>query len=212
MVDRLCRTIIEHPKRNLLVIILTLVTGVMLVLPAVEEYSAAQTRRGVAREKLDEASGAAANLPQMQAMLLAKKRDLEALERKAVTEKDVEHFRDELQKLIREAGCEMRVVNIDGLPYRRPWKSNDDPLRMTMPGDTGQETPFELVQWKAHLQIQGPMGNIYKFLERVSQMDRFIQAQQVTMKRSDVDENQTQLLMDVVLFNLERKKIAKAGA
>ena len=56
------------------------------------------------------------------------------------------------------------------------------------------------------------MGNIYKFLERVSQMDRFIQAQQVTMKRSDVDENQTQLLMDVVLFNLERKKIAKAGA
>lgn len=212
MIDRLCRTIIEHPKRNLLVITLTLVTGVMLVLPAVEEYSAAQSRGGIAREKLDEASGAAANLPQMQAALQAKKRDLEALERKAVTEKDVEHFRDELQKLIREAGCEMRVVNIDGSPFRRPWKSNDHPLRTDSAGDLGQDTPFELVQWKAHLQIEGPMGSIYKFLERVSQMDRFIHAQQVTMKRSDVDENQTQLLMDVTLFNLERKKVVKTGA
>src|SRR5688572_24432215 len=75
MVDKLVRTIVEHPKRKILVIILTFVTGVVFVLPAVEEYSAAQARQGVAREKLNDASGAAANLPLMQAALQKKKNE-----------------------------------------------------------------------------------------------------------------------------------------
>src|SRR5687768_2063307 len=82
MIDRLIRSIVEHPKRKLLVIILTFVTGVVFILPAVEEYSAAQTRRGQAREKLDEASGTAANLPLMQTSLQNRKRELEVLEHK----------------------------------------------------------------------------------------------------------------------------------
>jgi Tfp pilus assembly protein PilO len=212
MVDRLIRTIVEHPKRKLLVIILTFVTGVVFVLPAVEEYSAAQARQGTAREKLTEASGAAANLPQMQSALQKKKRELEELEQKAVSEKDVEHFRDELQKLIREVGCEMREVHIDEIPTKRPWMSNDSSLNTVSSGNAGPETPFVLVQWNARLRIEGPMGSIYKFLTRVSQLDRFMHARLVDMKRSETDENQTQLRMEVTLFDLERKKAAKDAA
>jgi Tfp pilus assembly protein PilO len=212
MVDRIVRTIVEHPKRKMLVIILTFVTGVVLVLPAVEEYSAAQTRRGAAREKLDEASGAAANLPQMQTALLQKKRELQELEHKAVTEKDVEGFRDELQKLIREVGCEMREVYIEEVPTKRPWMTNDSPLRGSPPGNSGPETPFVLAQWNARLRIEGPMGSIYKFLTRVSKMDRFIHTRLVEMKRSEADENQTQLRMEVTLYDLERKKATKDAA
>lgn len=213
MVERLIRVIIEHPKRKMLVIILTFVMGVVFGLPAVEEYSAARNRMADAREKLEEASGAAANLPQLLGTLDKKKREVQELERKAVTEKDVEHLRDgELQKLIRESGCEMRQMNFDEIPEKRDWMSNDSPLRGPQVGDPGKETPFVLKQWKVRLRIEGPMGSIYKFLERMSQMDRFIHTRQVYMKRSEANENLTQLELEITLFDLARKKAGKVGA
>ena len=212
MVDQLIRTIIEHPKRKMLVIILTGVMGVMFGLPAVEEYSAARTRTAVAREKLQEASGTAANLPQLQAALEKRKTEVQDLERKAVTDKDVERLRvGELQKLIRDAGCEMRQVQIDEQPQKRDWRSNDSPLRGSPIGDPGQETPFVLVQWTARLHIEGPMVNIYKFLQQMSQMDRFIHTTKVEMQRSETNDNMTQLRMEMMLFDLVRKKNGKAA-
>ena len=213
MVDQLIRTLIEHPKRKLLVIILTLVMGVMFGLPAVEEYSAARTRVAAAREKLSVASGTAANLPQLQTALAKRKQELQELERKAVTEKDVEQLRDGgLQKLIRESGCAMRQVSIDEIPDKKPWRSNDSALRGPPNGDPGQETPFELLQWKARLHVEGPMVNIYKFLQQLSQMDRFTHTTKVEMQRSETDDSLTQLKMEITLFDLVRKKANKSGA
>lgn len=213
MVEQFIRTIIDHPNRKMLVIILTFVMGVVFGLPAVEEYSAARSRVVVAREKLKEASGTAANLPLLQATLEKKRREVQELEAKAVTEKDVEKLRDgELQKLIRESGCEMRSVLIDEVPERRDWRSNDSPLRSSPIGNPGQETPFVLTQWKTRLHIEGPMGNIYMFLQRMSQMDRFLQTTKVEMKRSPSNDNLTQLILEFTLFDLARKKAGKSGA
>jgi Tfp pilus assembly protein PilO len=213
MVENIVRTIVEHPRRKVLVIILTLVTGVMFGLFAVEEYSAAHARMSGARQKLDEASGTAANLPQMRTALDRTQREVQELERKAITQKDLEHLRDgELQKLIRETGCEMRQMSIDEVPMKRDWRSNDSPLRGTPIGDAGQPTPFVLMQWNARLQIEGRSHSIYKFLERISQMDRFIQARSVQMQRSETNENMTQLRMEITLFDLARKKSGKDGA
>ena len=212
MIEQMVRGIVEHPKRKTLVITLTLVTGVMSGVFAVEEYSAAQARMVAAREKLDEASGTAANLPQMKNALDKRKSEVQELERKAVTEKDIEHLRDgELQKLIRDAGCEMRSVTIDDIPAKREWRSNDSPLRGVPPGESGQPTPFELTQWNARLLVEGRSINIYKLLERISQMDRFIQTRLVHMQRSETNENLTQLRMELTLFDLARKKVGKNG-
>ena len=212
MIESLVLAIAEHPKRKIIVITLTLVTAVVFALPAVEEYSAAQSRMAKAREKLEEVSGTAANLPQLTQTLNRKKQELRAFELKAVTEKDVEHLRDELQKLIREAGCEMREVNIDELPMKRSWMSNDSPLRGAPIGDPGQETPFVLAQWNARLRIEGPMVSVYKFLARVNEMDRFIQTRQVDMQRSEANESLTQLKLEVTLYDLARKTAGKGGA
>jgi hypothetical protein len=166
-----------------------------------------------AREKLQEASGAAANLPQLQAALDRKKLEIQELEQKAVTEKDVEKLRDgELLKLIQQSGCEMRTLSIGEIPVKRAWMSNDSALRGSPIGDPGQETPFQLVQWTVSLNIVGPMGSIYTFLNQISQMDRFIHTTKVDMRRSDNDENLTQLKMDFTLYDLVRKKAVKNGA
>jgi hypothetical protein len=213
MVDQLIRTIIEHPKRKMLVIILTAVMGVMFGLPAVEEYSAARHRTALAREKLKEASSTAANLPQLQAALEKRKIEVQDLERKAVTDKDVERLRvGEFQKLIRDAGCEMREVKIDDQATKRDWRSNDSPLRGSPIGDPGQETPFVLMQWTARLHIEGPIGNVYKFLQQLGQMDRFIHTTKVEMQRSERSDDMTQLKMEIMLFDLVRKKNGKAAA
>lgn len=206
MVDQLIRTIVEHPKRKLLVIILTLITGVVFGLPSVEEYSAAQARMASAREKLTEASGSAANLPQVQASLELKKNELAALERKTINDKEIEKFRDSLQRLIRETGCEMREVSVDELPQKRSWMSKDSPLRNGPVADPGTETPFVLAQWNARMRIEGTMGSIYKFLASLHEMDRFIQTREVNLQRAEGQDNRTQLRMDITLYDLTRKK------
>jgi hypothetical protein len=56
------------------------------------------------------------------------------------------------------------------------------------------------------------MGNIYKFLQRMNQTDRFIHTTRVDMKRSEANENLTKLHMEFTLFDLTRKKVGKSGA
>jgi hypothetical protein len=148
----------------------------------------------------------------MQTTLEAKKRQLEQLERKAVPQRDIEKLRAELQQLIHDVGCEMREVYIEDMPTRRPWKSNDSPLLGPPTGNPGQETPFFLTQRNAKIRIEGPMPSIYTFLARLNQMDRFIHTKMVSLQRSDADENQTQLRIEMTLFDLERKSASPGGA
>lgn len=205
MVDGTVRWIIQHEKRTLIVITLTFVTGLLLILPAVEEYSAAKDRLRTAREKVSETKRQLQNLPQLQRTFEQKKRELQALESKAVTQNDVEHLRGLLQKLIRETECEMREVTISE-PNIRPWTTNDSVRRGTILSELGTETPFRLIQRNGILRIEGAMPNVYRFLSGVHQLNRFINAKQIKLERSSRDENLTQLEMQFEMFDLARKK------
>ena len=208
MVDGTLRWVIRHEKRAWIVITLTFITGILLVLPAVEEYSAATERTRTAREKLEEAKRQVENLPQLKQTFEKKKQQLTALEGKAIAEKDVVPLREILQKLIRETGCTMRTLNVDEVAQPRPWMTNDSPLRNKVHVDPGPVTNFNLLIRTTKLQIDGPMSSVYQFMSRISQLDRFIHVKHVRLERSARDENVTQLEMEFDMFDLARKTSA----
>ena len=208
MVDGTLRWVIRHEKRAWIVITVTFITGILLVLPAVEEYSAATERTRTAREKLEEAKRQVQNLPQLKQTFEKKKQLLVGLESKAVTEKDVLQLKEALQKLIRETGCSMRILTIDEVPSPRPWMTNDSPLRHKVHVDPGPVTNFNLLSRTAKLTIDGPMTSVYQFMSRMSQLDRFIHVKFVRLERGTRDDNVTQLEMEFDLFDLARKTSA----
>ncbi len=52
------------------------------------------------------------------------------------------------------------------------------------------------------------MANVYQFLARASQLERFLHAKQIRLERSVRDENLIELEMHFELFDLTRKKSA----
>jgi Tfp pilus assembly protein PilO len=210
MVDGTLRWVLRHEKRPLIVITLTFVTGLLVVMPAVEDYSAAKERSKTAREKLDEIKRQVQNLPQLQQTFERNKRQLKTLEAKAVTEKNVEQLRDTLAKLIRETGCTQRLLSIDTSPTLKTWMTNDSALGRKAYVDPGPETKYLLANRNAKLAIEGAMANVYQFMARVSQLDRFMHVKRVRLERSARDENVTELEMEFELFDLTRKTVAKS--
>jgi hypothetical protein len=205
MVNDTIRWIVRHEKRVWIVITLTFLTGLVLTLPAVEEYSAAATRIADAREKLDEVNRRLDNLPLLKKRFAEKEREVTALEAKAITPKEVEGLHATLQQLIRETGCDMRRLDINE-PNARAWMSNDSATHRFSVGDPGHETPFQLVSRTAVLRMEGAMPNVYHFLARVNQLERFIHAKQIRLERSPRNDNVTELEMHVDLYDLVRKK------
>ena len=205
MVNGTVLWVVRHEKRVWIVITLTFLTGLVLTLPAVEEYSAAATRVANAREKLAEVNRQLDNLPQLQRLFTDKEREVAKLEAKSITQKEVEHLHSTLQQMIRDSGCEMRTLNI-GDPTSRTWMSNDSPTKRFSVGNPGQETPFQLVSRTAVLKMEGAMPNVYHFLARVNQLERFIHAKQIRLERSPRNETSTELEMNFELFDLVKKK------
>jgi len=150
-------------------------------------------------------------LPQLQRLFGEKKRELEALEAKALTPKEVENLYGTLQQLIRETGCQMRRLDISD-PTSRAWFTQDSPTRRNQVGGTpSTETAFQLVSRTAVLRMEGTMPNVYQFLARVNQLERFIHAKQVRLERSQRNENTTELEMQFELYDLARKAQPKAS-
>jgi hypothetical protein len=208
MIDGTLRWVVRHEKRGWIVITVTFVTGLLLILPAVEDYSAAKERTQAAREKLAETKLQLQNLPQLQRTFEQKKQALQSLENKAITAQNYEQLRESLQKLIRETGCTMREAKIEENPIPRPWMTNDSPLSKKTFVDPGPETKYQLIKRTARLEIEGPMSSVYQFMARVSQLNRFIHVNRVVLERSQSDENKTLLNLEFDMFDLTRKKAA----
>jgi Tfp pilus assembly protein PilO len=190
-----------------IVITLTFITGLLILLPAVEDYSAAKERTQAAREKLEDTKRQLQNLPQLQRMFEQKKKALQALETKAVTEQNLDQLRENFHRLIRDTNCAMKSLVFSDSPTPRAWHANDSPLVMKTYLVPPPETEYVLNKRTAKLEIEGPMSNVYQFMAKVSQLDRFIHVNRVALERSQTDER-VKLNLEFDMFDLTKKKAA----
>jgi hypothetical protein len=204
MIEQLLWRFLEYRKRKQAVIIVTILTGLVAVWPAADEYIAARSRYSDARSDLEETERQLNNLPKFTQLFEKRRSELEKLEKQSLDPDAAQALRGTLLQLIRETGCTMRYVRLSD-PVRRDWLENDDPLGIKSLTERGGETPFQLVTRQMSVSISGPMANLNKFLERLNGIERLIHTNSISLQRSGQRTTTTALDMEILLFELARK-------
>ncbi|MCA9241332.1 MAG: hypothetical protein KDA37_14075 [Planctomycetales bacterium] len=163
LVDRFC----ESRHRWLIVTGVTVVLGLLTVLPLADQYSALHAENDELVAQLDEAERLTAALPQFEQRVQEKVNELQQVEQQTVSEQNVGDYRNKLIGCARDSGCQVRKINI-GQARTRKWAAGDDP-RDPNPAAQPDEThsPFVLETRQVTLSITGSLAAIEKLLTRM---------------------------------------------
>lgn len=203
MIEPVLRQALQHPKKRYGVIILTLLTMLVAVWPAVDEYNAARRRTSDAHTEFEEAEQTIAKLPQYKQLHERKLADVSLLDKRVVPEKAAKELRDWLIQLGRDTGCTVRKSNLgDAAP--RPWKEDDHPLHGTRQQGPDSNTPYQLETRQLTLSVVGPMSGLYSFLDELHKVDKLIHSQSINIKSLSEDGSTASMNMNLKLFDLTR--------
>jgi hypothetical protein len=208
MNDQVLQELLRHPKRHYGVIIITLLTGLVVVWPASDEYFAAKQRTSDATAKLKDARAQLGTLPRHQQLYEQKVAELSELEKRVVSEQAAQVLQAKVTELGRKTGCSVRKALI-GDAARRDWRENDDPIEGTRSADAGADTPFQLETRELSLLVTGPMVGLYGFLSELHQVDKLIHTKDVSIESSTEDGATAALRMTLKLFDLPPKPVEK---
>ena len=204
MIEPLLRRFISYKKRKQTIIIGTILTALVIVWPAVDEYIAARQRTSAAQSQLQEANEQVGKLDDYAALHKRKLQELARLEARMAPEKVAQALQNQLTELGRQTGCTVRKARL-GEAARRPWMEKDDPIRGMRTSNSGGQTPFLLETRQLALTVSGPMSGLYNFLDRLHRIDRIMHSRTVTIQRSNEDGSTAELTIDLLLFNLSKK-------
>ena len=204
MIEPALQQILTHQHRQKGVIIVTLLTGLVVLWPAVDGYIEARKNKNEARAKLDTTNEEIAKLPLHTKLFERKTAELEALTRRTIKADSAQTLRNNIVQLVRDAGCTMRRVRL-GNATRRDWMENDDPVTGADPTDPGNETPFQLVSRQLSISITGKMTKIHGFLAEMYKIDKTIHTRSITLQRAGRTKGTAMLDLDLLLFDLEEK-------
>jgi hypothetical protein len=204
MIEPLLRRLIEHKRRKLIVTILTVLTGLLVVLPAADEYNAAKERTSTAHKDLEETKGEVKSLPRFEEIFELRMAELEALQDRTLSLAAAQNLREQLVEIVRQADCTMLQARL-GDPMKRDWTTEDNAVDDFSVSNRGNPTPYQLETRQISLSIAGPMPNLLHFLARLCEIDKMIHTKDLNLKRSGSEENSAILTMDVLLFDLVKK-------
>ena len=209
MIEPLLRRFLAYEKRKQAVIIGTILSGLVIVWPATDEYIAARQRTYDARLQLVEAEDAIAKLPQLTQIYQRKAEELKTLASRLVGGDAARKLQDDLTELGRQTGCTVLRAQLAD-PATRVWNHNDHPVSGSRLSNTGGETPFQLETRQLALSVTGPMNGLYEFLEGLHHVDKVIHARAIAIKGGNSvpgsDENAGTLDMNLLLFDLTKRQ------
>ncbi|HEX6962390.1 MAG TPA: hypothetical protein VF175_11020, partial [Lacipirellula sp.] len=154
MNDSLVRKFCESRHRWLIVATATGLVALAALLPMVDDFFDKRTSRSELSGELAAARLTAESLPAYEKQTAAVEKELLALEVRTVDEEGVARFRSKLVDVVRDAGCQIRRIEV-GAPSRRPWKENDEALRESVVPAAGPLTPFVLERRSVTLAVDG---------------------------------------------------------
>ena len=202
MIEQILWQFLEYRKRKQAVIIGTIITGLVVVWPAADEYMAARERIRNAESELAESQDQVDKLPQFIQMYEKRMNELKKLEKRSVTKKAAQRMRDDVTRLVRAQGCRLSRIVLGG-DLHRDWTANDSPVNHTEIVDRGGDTPFRLVTQQMSISLSGSMTNVKNFLAKLHEMERFIHTKQISLVRGS--SGKAELDIDIMMFELAQK-------
>src|SRR5262245_51404082 len=103
MNESLLRKFCESPRRKLIVATVTILLGLAVVTPLVDDYFDKRESRRALAEELDRAHQTARQLPALEKQVAAVVEKLDAMEARSVSEETVSGYRTRLVEMIRDS-------------------------------------------------------------------------------------------------------------
>ena len=125
------------------------------------------------------------------------------LEGRTISAERVSQYRANLLKIIREAGCQMRRLDV-GTPTLRPWMRDDDPLQLTAALGATEKTPFQLERWNVNLSIGGEMTSIHHLLDQLKKDNTIAYPHRLQLHPTGGRSTSATLELELWLFALVR--------
>jgi hypothetical protein len=209
-VESLLRALVAHPRRGLFVIILTSGLGLVTLWPVVDEYFVLLDDCARTELSIVEAQQEIATIDQIRRLSAGQKEELEKQRKKMLVVEDVHQFSSKLVELTRNAGCQLRRVDL-GEPQKRRWFEGDHPLHPQPPVANAKETPFELRTQRVALSITGPMDRVQAFLGELHALDKVVHTQSIQLKPATDERSEVNLDLELLFFDLKRAKKSEAA-
>jgi hypothetical protein len=206
MNDSLTRKFCESRYRWPIVATATLLLALAAVLPQVDDYFDKRISRNELAENLGRARQTASTLPQYEKRVAEVAERLEALEVRTVDEQRLAQFRNRVMDVVRDAGCQVRQLEV-GAPTTRPWKQGDDPLATSTESTASAgDTPFSLESRTMTLTVDGSMAAIHDLLARLEKEQTLSHPRRVQLQAASAEGETVTLELELWLFALSRGK------
>lgn len=207
MNDSLLRKFCESPHRKLIVIIVTVMLGLVVLIPMVDEYFDNKASYSTLTQELDNARRTAEALPELEAELAKVVEQLQAIESRTITNSNLSEFRSKVVDIVRASGCQVRRFDI-GTPSRRPWLQDDDPIEPVIAKQPGKgKTPFVLEQRNVVLLVDGSMENLNELLAKLHEDESLAYLNRLQLKPAPRGGDQVTMEIDLWLFALDRRPV-----
>ena len=205
MKDSLLDRVITHPKRGWIVTTVTMVSGALFLLPAVESFNAVRSKRDDLKAELTDAQQQVSRLPVWKQHLDDKRETATQLEAKAFDGSRDGKFRSQIVELVRQSGCTMRRIHLGDDRYREWLGTGDDPLEDRPPSRAKGETPYYLETQQLTVSVEGNLTSAQQLLSQVLATDRLMHAASVSIRHADSGFGNVSLDLELLLFNLVLK-------
>ena len=202
------RKFCESSHRNLIVVIVTTLVGLLVLIPMVDDYFDKKESRRALVEELDHARKTAKALPALEERVAKLTAVMRQFEERSVSQQSLSLYRSKLVEMIRDSGCQVRRLDV-GNPKRRPWRINDNPLEKSAgAGSAASKTPFLLERRDVALTVDGSMDNIRELLERLYKDKTFAYPQQLNLHGISRRGGSVTLDLELWLFALSRNQVS----
>ena len=203
MIESLLRNFCESRHRKLIVAIVTTLLGLAVLWPVTDDYFDERESRRTLMDDLDRARQKEKILPAFEQRVAEFEAKVSLLEGRTISAESVSQYRTNLLKIIREAGCQMRRLEV-GTPTLRPWMRDDDPLQSTAALGATDKTPFQLERRNVNLSIGGEMTSIHNLLDQLKKDNTIAYPHRLQLHPTGSRSTSATLELELWLFALVR--------
>ncbi len=200
--ERIC----NGPHRWLIVTGVTFLIALLTILPQADVLLAARAERADLEEHRESATETVAVLPQYEALVQEKENELATLTQREVDEEHITEFRRWLVEAARQAGCQVRRVDL-ATPQHRRWALKDSPLaeapKKLAPQDA---SPFDLETRSVTLSVTGTTPEIHALLRTLDADRRVKHTNSISLRPTGRSRTQIQLDLNLWYFALAPPK------
>jgi len=210
MNESVLRRFCESQYRQLIVVIGTLLLGLVVMIPLVDDYFDNQESHAALTEELAYAYQTAENLPQFRKKFAELNQQLAELEARSMGKASIGDYRSQLVEAVRESGCHMSRITVSN-PNRQPWLENDTPLRTDYSGDRKPKTtPFILERRSVVLAVNGTTTSLNALLQHLQAGSKFIHPHRLSMSTTGRNGTNVTAEIELWLFALTKNNTKKS--